>query len=260
MASLARDKLFVLGSRYKFQSNSQPVISGANNSANCLFWAQDTNFKAIHNNVRLQGYTSQLFVLGSRYKFQSNSQRCRTFLTSPCIVCFGLKIQISKQFTTTWSEFCLLLSLFVLGSRYKFQSNSQLPLTILPKSPYCLFWAQDTNFKAIHNNIPATTANAAIVCFGLKIQISKQFTTDTRCVCVGSWIVCFGLKIQISKQFTTEIACDELPIRLFVLGSRYKFQSNSQPSRMRIYTQIHCLFWAQDTNFKAIHNHTYLYP
>ncbi len=40
----------------------------------CLFWAQDTNFKAIHNQVMMASWSAKLFVLGSRYKFQSNSQ------------------------------------------------------------------------------------------------------------------------------------------------------------------------------------------
>ena len=146
--------LFVLGSRYKFQSNSQRkrLISSA--SPDCLFWAQDTNFKAIHNTGLIATSKLVLFVLGSRYKFQSNSQPT----TSQCIRLY-----------------------------------------------YCLFWAQDTNFKAIHNRQRPRASLNRIVCFGLKIQISKQFTT-------------------MRKE-------RELNGQLFVLGSRYKFQSNSQHER-----------------------------
>lgn len=42
---------------------------------------------------------------------------------------------------------------------------------------YCLFWAQDTNFKAIHNQYKPVDDYFAVVYHLQKHKISKQFTT-----------------------------------------------------------------------------------
>ena len=61
--------LFVIGQRYKFESNSQHVARRV--------------FDAI-----------LLFVIGQRYKFESNSQHFTYIVEIYCVVCHRTKIQI----------------------------------------------------------------------------------------------------------------------------------------------------------------------
>ena len=120
-----------------------------------------------------------LWVLTQKYKFESNSQPYGTSLVISTIVSSHTKIQIWKQFTTTYVLFDLGLVLWVLTQKYKFESNSQRGNMSSFWINDCEFSHKNTNLKAIHNGLRLATSSMSIVSSHTKIQIWKQFTTFT---------------------------------------------------------------------------------
>ena len=118
----------------------------------CIIWYKDTNLKAIHNhtNVRVE--------------------------RKP-VVLSDTKIQIWKQFTTSWLAALSLNSLYYLIQRYKFESNSQPSQSYMYSWLCCIIWYKDTNLKAIHNTSVDLQKVSLVVLSDTKIQIWKQFTT-----------------------------------------------------------------------------------
>ena len=118
--------------------------------------------------------------------------------------------------------------LYYLIQRYKFESNSQQLWTANIEKTGCIIWYKDTNLKAIHNSRPRTELSTAVVLSDTKIQIWKQFTTN-------------------SPSFNTWT-------KLYYLIQRYKFESNSQQLSQKFTPDHRCIIWYKDTNLKAIHN------
>ena len=112
--------------RYKFESNSQRVVTRFGFQISCIIRYKDTNLKAIHNvasptNLRhyvvlsdtkiqiWKQFTTwvnwyllprELYYPIQRYKFESNSQQFPSFSILSYVVLSDTKIQIWKQFTT----------------------------------------------------------------------------------------------------------------------------------------------------------------
>ena len=112
--------------RYKFESNSQPLLWRATSIACCIIRYKDTNLKAIHNRIIGVSPAVLLYYPIQRYKFESNSQpQLANGIVEDCciirykdtnlkaihnlwawkssshhVVLSDTKIQIWKQFTT----------------------------------------------------------------------------------------------------------------------------------------------------------------
>ena len=121
-----------------------------------------------------------------------------------------------------------------LLQRYKFESNSQLPLEALKIQISCQISCKDTNLKAIHYA-------ASLLIFIFSVAKSPA-------------------KIQIWKQFTTRQAFSSSSSPLPNLLQRYKFESNSQPIDVLFVQGGGCQISCKDTNLKAIHNWRQSFP
>ena len=224
------------------------------NFMSCVIRYKDTNLKAIHNDNGTP----------ARYMRAVSSDT---------------KIQIWKQFTTPIECHAWLPLLCHPIQRYKFESNSQ-PTTISSRSSSsCVIRYKDTNLKAIHNMIRSQAVKAQAVSSDTKIQIWKQFTTKlilgnalpTLCHPIQRykfesnsqrwqgcrrtrWAVSSDTKIQIWKQFTTRWVAWGLHPGLCHPIQRYKFESNSQRTRLVHFIIAGCVIRYKDTNLKAIHN------
>ena len=240
--------------RYKFESNSQPARRRGHAWSGCIIRYKDTNLKAIHNSYCSWHFNHKLYYPIQRYKFESNSQPSFVDIvpSSGCIIRYkdtnlkaihnkGLaliaalkvvlsdtKIQIWKQFTTNTGFVLTVGALYYPIQRYKFESNSQHFLRMLSYIRCCIIRYKDTNLKAIHNGRVSTSFLQMVVLSDTKIQIWKQFTTQSariacECGCIIRYkdtnlkaihnlarrrprhhrVVLSDTKIQIWKQFTT---------------------------------------------------------
>ena len=147
-----------------------------------------------------------LYYQIQRYKFESNSQLRLKGIMPIAVVLSNTKIQIWKQFTTDvcWLEGYRML--YYQIQRYKFESNSQLLASTPHGAMRCIIKYKDTNLKAIHNSRACSQLERCVVLSNTKIQIWKQFTTLN-----GNVVLCHQLYYQIQ---------------------RYKFESNSQQTRI----------------------------
>ena len=169
--------LFPMVQRYKFESKSQQLKEMLTENGCCFQWFKGTNLKANHNTVlaiRLtfavvsNGSKVQiwkqitttvfiklgeflLFPMVQRYKFESKSQRGKIFPTiSRC--CFQwFKGTNLKANHNPWVSMALILVLFPMVQRYKFESKSQ--------------------------HFHAYGFTKGVVSNGSKVQIWKQITT-----------------------------------------------------------------------------------
>ena len=143
-----------------------------------------------------------LFSIWRRYKFESNSQQ-DIIVCNVSNCCFQYDEDTSSKAIHN-SSFRRATSarLFSIWRRYKFESNSQLPIPL--KIPFivvfnmtkiqvrkqfttrfirlrllwcCFQYDEDTSSKAIHNSINLTFQLSAVVFNMTKIQVRKQFTT-----------------------------------------------------------------------------------
>ena len=96
-------------------------------------WAKIQTCQAIVN-TKLETPDSQkkFPCRGTFYKKQPNFYFSKNFITNwytvyckGCAVFYSAKIQIWKQFTTTFLTYSEISSLFFIAQRYKFESNSQ---------------------------------------------------------------------------------------------------------------------------------------
>ena len=138
--------------RYKFESNSQHSARSAAVSLRCQISCKDTNLKAIHNFIAIW-------------------INFRNVAKSPA------KIQIWKQFTTSFKTHLYYQMLPNLLQRYKFESNSQLAKRENAAQAGCQISCKDTNLKAIHNYCTKFYDFHNVAKSPAKIQIWKQFTT-----------------------------------------------------------------------------------
>ena len=138
--------------RYKFESNSQQLLTTPKLRYCCCNQYKDTNLKAIHN------MNAALSFWGA-------------------VVAISTKIQIWKQFTTWRGNTPSLHRLLQSVQRYKFESNSQRDGSLADWLGCCCNQYKDTNLKAIHNQIRRIVKLIWVVAISTKIQIWKQFTT-----------------------------------------------------------------------------------
>ena len=189
--------------RYKFESNSQQRFMVQPLTSSCVYLCKDTNLKAIHN---ISAIPLAMLVVVFTYA----------------------KIQIWKQFTTSYVQQQQFLQLCLPMQRYKFESNSQQRFMVQPLTSSCVYLCKDTNLKAIHNRFLKDVAQLSVVFTYAKIQIWKQFTTS----------------------FKTTADSDQLCLPM----QRYKFESNSQRFSSCFTWLCSCVYLCKDTNLKAIHN------
>ncbi len=251
-------KLCLPMQRYKFESNSQPILTSSTALFSCVYLCKDTNLKAIHNCL------------------------CQEFVLH-CVVFTYAKIQIWKQFTTDMRQAFEDKVLCLPMQRYKFESNSQQIQKLAFYFLSCVYLCKDTNLKAIHNILQRYSILVKVVFTYAKIQIWKQFTTCDCFYCTSqccvylckdtnlkaihnllvvlvflSLVVFTYAKIQIWKQFTTAWKRNASRCSLCLPMQRYKFESNSQQLRYINENGWSCVYLCKDTNLKAIHNDTYL--
>ena len=189
--------------RYKFESKSQPLLIHSINPYGCFQWFKGTNLKANHNRLTPLLLLLLLFPMVQRYKFESKSQRRRRgrFSWGSCFQWFkGTNLKANHNLKL-WE--ILILKLFPMVQRYKFESKSQLRRSNMFNNASCFQWFKGTNLKANHNLMRLCKLLFSVVSNGSKVQIWKQITTDT---------------------------CVELDGEaLFPMVQRYKFESKSQP-------------------------------
>ena len=247
--------------------------------ASCIIKYKDTNLKAIHNNVfavhirsavvlsntKIQiwkQFTTKgtpypspegLYYQIQRYKFESNSQQMEAWATSHRVVLSNTKIQIWKQFTTHWRWHSQTRALYYQIQRYKFESNSQHPIILNPKSTVVLsntkiqIWKQFT-----------TGLSADLQWLVLYYQIQRyKFESNSQLASLAAhldMVVLSNTKIQIWKQFTTVGLSLLWCAPLYYQIQRYKFESNSQQDFLVRLQHNRCIIKYKDTNLKAIHN------
>ena len=193
-------KLYYLIQRYKFESNSQPDIWN-NRKFNVVLsdtkiqiWKQFTTRATAIRRI------ATLYYLIQRYKFESNSQLIIVGFDSFVCCIIWYKDTNLKAIHNPKMRATMLLLLYYLIQRYKFESNSQQESALMADTLSCIIWYKDTNLKAIHNYLLWEYTSACVVLSDTKIQIWKQFTT-------------------VQAQPNTDIL-------LYYLIQRYKFESN----------------------------------
>ena len=87
-------RLYYQIQRYKFESNSQLVLSMRKNHQRCITRYKDTNLKAIHNRLNGVPLRIRLYYQIQRYKFESNSQPKGLHSHWQKVVLLDTKIQI----------------------------------------------------------------------------------------------------------------------------------------------------------------------
>ena len=162
--------------RYKFESNSQPVLGlhthhhVAMSDAKIQIWKQfttwrgrslyvggcnvrckDTNLKAIHNLSRWLPTARALQCPMQRYKFESNSQPAGA--VQPMAVGCNVRCKDTnlKAIHNRPKGGTAKPGLQCPMQRYKFESNSQHLLQNVLRRASCNVRCKDTNLKAIHN-------------------------------------------------------------------------------------------------------------
>ena len=137
------------------------------------------------------------------------------------------KIQVRKQFTT------IMWSLYSLAC--------------------CFQYDEDTSSKAIHNSTHSSLAYSRL--FSIWRRYKFESNSQQRQRRSGSDRVVFNMtKIQVRKQFTTWKQPTRRKSALFSIWRRYKFESNSQPSKHYTIRSGCCFQYDEDTSSKAIHN------
>ena len=226
---LHRRQLFPVAQRYKFESKSQRRGTIPEAKISCFLWLKGTNLKANHNSFFADEEISMLFPVAQRYKFESKSQPTRKEGATSYAVSCGSKVQIWKQITTMVNCSLLRMWLFPVAQRYKFESKSQPNAPTLSEDFSCFLWLKGTNLKANHNFRSLLFSRPIAVSCGSKVQIWKQITT-----LLPRWLKW---------------------LKLFPVAQRYKFESKSQPSGIRLETNASCFLWLKGTNLKANHNY-----
>ena len=166
-----------------------------------------------------------------------------------------------------------------MAQRYKFESKSQQRPDGHHGIHRCFQWLKGTNLKANHNRWRLFYRRGLAVSNGSKVQIWKQITTwllypyalkccfqwlkgtnlkanhnTSTTICVVPLAVSNGSKVQIWKQITTNGKKTCLPLSLFPMAQRYKFESKSQRRNGKKLPKLGCFQWLKGTNLKANHN------
>ena len=137
--------------------------------------------------------------------------------------------KIWKQFTTLNPTPSLMGQLCSKNEYTKSESNSQLGITMMGKSLYCVQRTNIQNLKAIHN-ISASRKESIYIVFKERIyKIWKQFTTIKARASSTAWLC--------SKNEYT------------------KSESNSQQATGSDLTNADCVQRTNIQNLKAIHNY-----
>ena len=129
--------LFLIVQRYKFESKSQ--LDGCRragdgavpNSSKVQIWKQITT------DAEVSPAAAWLFLIVQRYKFESKSQPSRALSETSWAVPNSSKVQIWKQITTQFQNCFLLILLFLIVQRYKFESKSQRSVELVPRKHGC---------------------------------------------------------------------------------------------------------------------------
>ena len=133
-------------------------------------------WKRITTLLRLWNIQSSLYLICQRYKFESESQLSPNSNPKPIAVFNMSKIQIWKRITTMHFRWILLLQLYLICQRYKFESESQLAC-----------WAI-SHLSAVFNMS--------------KIQIWKRITTRafSSCCSILLYLICQRYKFESESQ------------------------------------------------------------
>ena len=221
----------------------------------CVYLCKDTNLKAIHNRLeynittdtvvftyakiqiwkqfttytkRIVGY-QELCLPMQRYKFESNSQLdvaiCKTFRR--CVyLCKDTNLKAIHN-----DSIHVFNRIFVVFTYAKIQIWKQFTtMTTSNKISYsCVYLCKDTNLKAIHNYTALGLRSRSVVFTYAKIQIWKQFTTDSPFLCPSLCCVylCKDTNLKAIHNKPQETPNTR---RLCLPMQRYKFESDSQPS------------------------------
>ena len=117
----------------------------------------------------------------------------------------------------------------------------------------CIIRYKDTNLKAIHNDSQQAVKGLMVVLSDTKIQIWKQFTTQSTCeINLLSCIIRY--KDTNLKAIHNTAKCRAHRLALYYPIQRYKFESNSQRHSWCNPLGFGCIIRYKDTNLKAIHN------
>ena len=114
------------------------------------------------------------------------------------------------------------------GSKVQIWKQITTVGTTMFRHQSCFQWFKGTNLKANHNGALRVSGSDFVVSNGSKVQIWKQITT-----------------CSIKNSETNE---------LFPMVQRYKFESKSQLSLVRLKPIRCCFQWFKGTNLKANHN------
>ena len=137
--------------RYKFESKSQLIPITYYGNCSCFQWFKDTNLKVNHNCLRVLQRKLSLFPMVQRYKFESKSQ-LDDIIDYDKYCCFqwfkdtNLKVNHNGLLLLV-----VIMLLFPMVQRYKFESKSQLVQRSICAKSSCFQWFKDTNLKVNHN-------------------------------------------------------------------------------------------------------------
>ena len=127
----------------------------------------------------------------------------------------------------------------------------------------CIIRYKDTNLKAIHNDSQQAVKGLMVVLSDTKIQIWKQFTTQSTCeINLLSCIIRY--KDTNLKAIHNTAKCRAHRLALYYPIQRYKFESKIQIWKQfttfsfAYYFVFSCIIRYKDTNLKAIHNQKWL--
>ena len=121
-----RRMLYLICQRYKFESESQRVITSPTLQLAVFNMSKIQIWKRITTTIGGESEIPLLYLICQRYKFESESQLPLEFLTNTSAVFNMSKIQIWKRITTGFQICIWFAKLYLICQRYKFESESQL--------------------------------------------------------------------------------------------------------------------------------------
>ena len=121
----APPELYLICQRYKFESESQPLLLIYPLSYAVFNMSKIQIWKRITTTQTATQHAKQLYLICQRYKFESESQLGCFYTWLWCAVFNMSKIQIWKRITTPLHRYSGKRRLYLICQRYKFESDSQ---------------------------------------------------------------------------------------------------------------------------------------
>ena len=197
-------------------------------TANCIQYVKDTDFKANYNS--LQRLLDSFFIVFNMSKIQISKQ-ITTEMYADNIKVDCIQYVKDTDFKANYNEsvlVCILLLLYSICQRYRFQSKLQLKGPLHPALRIVFNMSKIQISKQITTTSLSSRQDLRLYSICQRYRFQSKLQPRIRSGLL-SQIVFNMSKIQISKQITTFISEGSSLDELYSICQRYRFQSKLQP-------------------------------